>query len=173
MPLVVLEGPPGSTRLDVERMRAAGMTIRDGFRAGTRGSRVVCAGVVAGPADAEAALLTAIAGFGIVVEARAERATIDRLVDDLRRLGPVDHRVARSAPSDDVVPEPSLEARAILRLLAMDLSLAEAASRLGLPRRTADRRIAEARHALGVRRTTEAVARARQLGWLDRPPGEA
>ena len=30
---------------------------------------------------------------GIVVHAIAERAVIDRLVDDLRRLGAVDHRV--------------------------------------------------------------------------------
>jgi hypothetical protein len=39
---------------------------------------------------------------------------------------------------------------------------------LGLARRTADRRLAEARRTLGVSRTTEAIARARRLGWLDR-----
>jgi DNA-binding NarL/FixJ family response regulator len=56
--------------------------------------------------------------------------------------------------------------RALLALLAEGLTLGEAAWQLGLPRRTADRRLADARRALGTDRTAEAIARAKRLGWL-------
>ena len=62
------------------------------------------------------------------------------------------------------------DARAILGLLAEGQSLGEAADILGLSRRTADRRLAEGRRALGVERTTEAIARAQRLGWLEGRP---
>jgi DNA-binding NarL/FixJ family response regulator len=58
------------------------------------------------------------------------------------------------------------DARAILRCLAEGQTLGQAASTLNLSRRTADRRLAEARRALGVERTVEAVSRGRRLGWL-------
>ena len=58
------------------------------------------------------------------------------------------------------------DSRAILALLAEGLTLGEAATELGLSRRTADRRLAAARTALGTNRTTAAIARARALGWL-------
>jgi DNA-binding NarL/FixJ family response regulator len=64
------------------------------------------------------------------------------------------------------------EARAILGLLAEGHSLGEAAHLLGLARRTADRRLLAARRALGVDRTTEAIARARRLGWFGRGGGQ-
>ena len=127
----------------------------------------MCVGVVEDAASAAQALLAVLGGAGLIVEARADRAVIDRLVDDLRRLGSVDHRVVAGAASS-VEPEVSIEARAIIGLLAMGLSLGETARVLGLARRTADRRLAEARRGLGVTRTTEAIARARRLGWLDR-----
>jgi DNA-binding NarL/FixJ family response regulator len=47
------------------------------------------------------------------------------------------------------------------------MTLGQAATELGLSRRTADRRLAEARLALGARRTTEAVVLARQAGWFE------
>ena len=178
VPVVVIEGPPGCTAPEVERLRAAGKRIIDGFRAPAhprRGS--VCVGVVDNEATAVEALLAVLAGAGLVVEARGDRAVIDRFVDDLRRRGPVDHRAAGGTGAG-AAPEPdlSVEARAILGMLAMGLSLGEAAHVLGLARRTADRRLAEARRALGVTRTTEAIAKARRLGWLDpakRPPGRS
>lgn len=166
-PVIVLEGPAGCSRADVEALRARGLVIVEGFRAPARSSRVVCAGVVDGPEAAARALLAVLGGAGVVVEALADRATVDRLVDDLRRRGPVDHRVVTVSAADE--PDVSVEARAILGLLAMGLSLGEAAHMLGLARRTADRRLAEARRSLGVSRTTEAIARARRLGWLERP----
>ena len=165
-PIIVLEGPPGCSRDDVEVLRRRGLQIVDGFRPPLRIVGAVCVGIVDGAEAAARALLAALAGAGIVVEAQADRQTTDRLVDDLRRRGPVDHRVV--TVTTDPGLEISVEARAILSLLAMGLSLGEAAHMLGLARRTADRRLAEARRTLGVSRTTEAIARARRLGWLDR-----
>ena len=166
-PIVVLEGPPGCSHDDVETLRRRGLQIVDGFRPPMRIVGAVCVGTVDGAETAALALLAALAGAGLVVETvGADRQTIDRLVDDLRRRGPVDHRVVTTATAQGL--EISVEARAILSLLAMGLSLGEAAHMLGLARRTADRRLAEARRTLGVERTTEAIARARRLGWLDR-----
>jgi DNA-binding NarL/FixJ family response regulator len=165
--VVVLEGPAGCADGDVEALRARGLMIVDGFRVPAQPAGAICRGVVDGPETAARALLAVLGGAGIVVEASADRATIDRLVDDLRRRGPVDHRVV-AAGAAAAGPDVSVEARAILSLLAMGLSLGEAAHMLGLARRTADRRLAEARRALGVTRTTEAIARARRLGWLER-----
>lgn len=167
VPVIVLEGPPGCSHEDVELLRRRGFVVVDGFRPPIRSAGVVCIGTIDGPEAAAKALLAALGGAGIVVEAQADRPTIDRLVDDLRRRGPVDHRTVADAV-EPMSPEISVEARAILSLLAMGVSLGEAAHMLGLARRTADRRLAEARRTLGVERTTEAIARARRLGWLER-----
>lgn len=165
--MIVVEGPAGCSRQDVEAHRARGLVVVDGFRVPARTAGVVCVGVVDGAESAAKALLAVLGGAGIVVEARADRATIDRLVDDLRRRGPVDHRVVTGRAAL-ATPDISVEARAILSLLAMGVSLGAAAHMLGLSRRTADRRLAEARQSLRVDRTTEAIAVARRLGWLDR-----
>ena len=53
------------------------------------------------------------------------------------------------------------EQRRLLRLLCHGLSVAEAARRLHLSRRTAERRLASARAALGAATNAEAVLRAR------------
>ncbi|HEX5589680.1 MAG TPA: hypothetical protein VFX65_05270 [Candidatus Limnocylindrales bacterium] len=162
-PLVVVEGAGGSIDPDIARALAAGFDVVPGFRRpGPRRRPVVLTGTVSNDAEAVDALLAAIDGAGLIVVATADRSLIDRFVDDLRRLGPVVHRtVVEAAPE-----APPAEARAIIALLAEGLSLGEAAESLGLARRTADRRLAEARRLLGVERTTEAIARARRLGWL-------
>lgn len=161
-PLVVVEGPDVAHEYAVQELTAGGWTIVAGFAPPTRAGRSVRSGQIAERPDAEAALLIALGGEGLVVHARAPRDVIDRLVDDLRRLGPVDHRIGEP----DAAPAIPQEARAILGLLAEGHSLGEAASILGLSRRTADRRLSEGRQALGVERTTEAIARAKRLGWL-------
>ena len=162
-----------TTFIVVEGSEAAlGMAIREvgpgrcaeGFRPPFRPD-TIRTGTVASVADAEAALLAALAGAGLVVRATGGRDVIDRLVDDLRRLGPVDHRIGEP---EDTAEGLDPTARAILGLLAEGHSLGEAATILGLSRRTADRRLADGRRALGVERTTEAIARARRLGWLVR-----
>ncbi|HEY6570246.1 MAG TPA: helix-turn-helix domain-containing protein [Candidatus Limnocylindrales bacterium] len=168
-PLIVIEGPPGTAERAASSLRAAGFDVVAGFRVPIVSDRapstppIVCSGAVADGAGASEALLAAIAGAGILVDAIADRVTVDRLVDDLRRVGPVDHRIVTTQTADPVV---SPESRAILGLLAEGHSLGEAAAALGLSRRTADRRLHEARDALGVARTTEAIARAASLGLL-------
>ncbi len=161
-PLVVVEGPEVAFDYAVQEVTAAGWTVVDGFAPPSRHGTSVRSGPVADRPDAEAALLIALSGEGLVVRATAGREIVDRLVDDLRRLGPVDHRIGEP----DAAPAIPPEAREILGLLAEGHSLGEAATILGLSRRTADRRLAEGRRALGVERTTEAIARAKRLGWL-------
>lgn len=163
-PLVVVEGPTVAHDHAIAELAAAGWTIVDGFAPPMRPGRSVRSGPIGERSDAEAALLIALGGEGLVVLATASRDIIDRLVDDLRRLGPVEHRIGQPETPPPIPPE----ARAILGLLAEGHSLGEAATILGLSRRTADRRLSEGRQALGVERTTEAIARAKRLGWLGR-----
>jgi DNA-binding CsgD family transcriptional regulator len=125
--------------------------------------RVACHGVVATDADAVQALRAAVGGAGVIALAAAPRDTIDRLVDDLRRLGAVEH-VTADVPAPAAVDD---DQRRLLRLLADGWTLGEAAAELGLARRTADRRLGAARRTLGVERTAEALAKARRLGWFD------
>lgn len=164
-PLVVIEAanPDAQAHLRhaLEAARARGWQAVPGFLSAR--PRSVCHGVVAANADAVLALRAALAGSGVVAIASGPRETIDRLIDDLRRFGPVDHVTAdvpaRAGIDDDL--------RRLLRFLADGLTLGEAATELGLSRRTADRRLDAARRLLGAERTAEAIARARQLGWFD------
>jgi DNA-binding CsgD family transcriptional regulator len=88
----------------------------------------------------------------------ASRAHAVALAD----CGPADGRDARGVATS-VGPD----ARALIGRLAAGDTLAEAAHALHLSRRTADRRLAQARRALGVDRTVVAIVWARRLGWLD------
>jgi DNA-binding NarL/FixJ family response regulator len=172
-PLLLVEASPAAPAL-VEagrrRLSDAGWTVVDGLD--TRPARIRAAlhGVVATPRDAASALLAALDGFGLLLVLAADGEVHDRLVDDLRRLGPVEHLDAAGSPAMDDTGPLAEDGRAILALLAEGYTLGEAAHRLALSRRTADRRLAEARDALGVTRTTEAIAVAARRGLL-RPPG--
>jgi DNA-binding NarL/FixJ family response regulator len=164
-PFVVIESANPAAdehaRRAIEVARVAGSRLVAGWLA-PRG-RATCHGVIESERDAILALRAAVAGAHLVVVARTSRETTDRLVDDLRRIGPVEH------VSADVEPPPAVDAvqRRLLSLLAAGWTLGEAAAQLGLARRTADRRLDAARRALGAERTAEALARARQLGWLE------
>lgn len=154
-PLIVVEASARAAAEARREVDAAGWRVVDGWR---NQASVVCAGVVADAGDAAEALLAALAGAGLVLEIRADRELVDRLVDDLRRLGPVEHRTRE--------PEPSLltrEERDLLELLAQGITVGEASKRLHLSRRTADRRLAAARQKLGVVTTAEAVVTAARL----------
>jgi DNA-binding CsgD family transcriptional regulator len=105
-------------------------------------------------AEASAAVLAAVRGAEVVVLATADRAVIDQLCDDLRRLGELDHRIGERS---DAGPELSADERALLAQLIAGRSLGEAARALHLSRRTADRRLASARRALGAASTSEAL----------------
>jgi DNA-binding CsgD family transcriptional regulator len=162
-PIVVVEGPEGAYTHAIAEAEAAGWQIRPGFDASAAsGARIVRSGVVAGAEDAGHALLAVLGGAGLVVHGLAPRDVLDRLLDDLRHVGPVEHRRRLGATGPTLDPD-ELQ---ILRLLSEGWRLGSVATELGLSRRTADRRLASARRALGVERTVEAVSSARRLGLL-------
>ncbi len=163
-PLIVLEGRAGAAEEAAAGFRAAGWEIVAGLRTpAPRGRRIVRTGVVADLAGAADAILAVLDGAGLIVDASADRDVIDRFVDDLRRVGPVEHRDATADRQPSALED---DARSLLALLADGYSLGEAAAELGLSRRTADRRLAAIRSALGADRTAEALVKARRLGWL-------
>jgi DNA-binding NarL/FixJ family response regulator len=163
-PIIVIQGSDADFAAAVAEVRTAGWSISDGFDRQLSGrAGVVCCGEVASADDAAEALMAALAGAGVVILGRAKPEILDHLLGDLRHVGEVEHRRQPSPPPGPV----SGEGRAIMRLLAAGETLGQAARQLGLSRRTADRRLADARRALGAERTAEALARARRLGWLD------
>lgn len=162
-PVIVVEASTGGYERAVAELRAAGWRVIAGFASpGGPGPADVRCGVVASAEDAAEALLAVLAGHGVVVHGVAAREVLDRLLGDLRHVGPVDHRHGPEPPT----PRLDADSMAILTRLAGGDTLGEAAHSLGLSRRTADRRLADARRELGVERTIEAIARARRLGWL-------
>jgi DNA-binding CsgD family transcriptional regulator len=163
-PLVVVEGSDRDLQLAGEELAAAGWSLEPGFSAPHRAGRVVRRGLVTSERLAADALTAAMAGQGLVVRVDAPRDVLDRFLGDLRHLGLVEVWSGPVAATPRLEPED----RAILGLLAEGHTLGEAAALLGLSRRTADRRLARGRLALGARRTTEAIVLARRLGWLRR-----
>ena len=97
-PLIVVEGSVGEAqpRLASARKaaRADGWTLVRGWAAPLTRERVVCHGAVSNADSARRALLAAVAGAGLVVHATADREIVDRFLDDLRRLGPVEHSMS-------------------------------------------------------------------------------
>jgi DNA-binding CsgD family transcriptional regulator len=121
-------------------------------------------GAVTDPASAAQAVLAAVRGCDLVVLGAGERNVIDQLCDDLRRLGRVEHVVG----GENTRPLLAPEERALLARLVAGDTLGEAAKALHVSRRTADRRLASARRALGARTTSEAVVLARRHGITGR-----
>jgi DNA-binding CsgD family transcriptional regulator len=162
-PIIVIDGGDESYSTAVAAARLQGWALTEGFKtAGPARPGGIRHGIVRTAEDAAGAVLAALDGEGLMVLMRAPAEVVDRLLDDLRHLGPVELRRTVQGSSPAVADD----GLAILGLLAAGRSLGEAATQLGLSRRTADRRLAEARRALGAQRTAEAVARARRLGWL-------
>jgi DNA-binding NarL/FixJ family response regulator len=151
-PFVVIEASERAFAHGVRELEHQGFRIVRGWR---QDGSIVCTGEVTNAADAAEALLAAVAGAGLVVHARADRAVIDRLVDDLRRLGPVDHRTGEPDPA----PTLTADERRLLDRLAAGQTLGQAAADLNLSRRTADRRLASARQKLDAATTAEAIVR--------------
>ena len=155
---IVLEQATPSTVEDAAAELATGNSqVVRGWRAGP--GPVVCVGRVANAEDAARAVLAAVGGAQLVVDVDAPREVVDQLCDDLRRIGELDHRVG--PPSGPVL---SKEQRALLELLLSGAALGEAARALHISRRTADRRLAAARSALGAGSTAEALRLAARLG---------
>lgn len=154
-PLVVLEvGTPEDLVAPGDVLRARGWELID--RLGDlplRVERLVCRAVVDEDATASAAVLAASWGAGLLIGVgRLDPVVRDRLVDDLSRIAPLERNLPGSGP--DIHPE----AARLLDALATGITLGEAARDAFLSRRTADRRLADARRALGVASTTQALA---------------
>lgn len=144
----------------------AGWQVVAGWSAGRASTGpVVATGSVVAPADVPDAVLAAVDGAALVIDARADRAVVEELCDELRRLG----RVERRAPETGWVPLAADE-RQLLDLLAGGATLGEAAGRLHLSRRSADRRLAAARERLGVPTVAAAVAARRGRRAAVPPP---
>ena len=159
MRFVVLEDQPSGAVDDVVTEVRGTSHVVSGWRRPAAGGDTLCVGTVANADDAAAAVLCAVSGARLVVHAVADRDVTDRLVDDLRRLGSLDHRIGTREPH--VLGR---DERQLLALLLGGATLGRAASQLHISRRTADRRLANARAALGARSTSEAVAAAARAG---------
>jgi DNA-binding CsgD family transcriptional regulator len=147
--------------LDAERvaLEQAGWAVLKGWSLfpssdwDVRRERVVCCGKVFDEDDAAAAVLAAARGAGLLIMLDVPSEVCERLLDDLRHLGKLEHRTSPDelhAPLND-------EQRGLLQLLAEGKSIVEAAKALYLSRRTATRRLKEIRATLGVSSTSEAL----------------
>lgn len=125
-------------------------------------ARVVVVGELPDLAAAQAALLCAVRGAGLVVGLDPAAPWATGFRDDLRQLAPAE-RAAGPEPVGALTPDQ----RDMLELLAAGNSIAQAARLRFLSLRTANRRVAEAREALGVATTREAV-----LAYVKRRDGQ-
>ena len=151
-PLIVVEGPDEQFRHALREVAAAGWRLLDGWARPPGVIAVVCAGLVTGPDDAAAAVAAVVAGAGAVIHGQGPRRVLDALCDDLRHLGALDHRVgdARVVLDD--------EERRLLDALAGGSSVATAARRLYLSRRTVERRLTRLKERFGVDSSVELLA---------------
>lgn len=115
-------------------------------------ARVVVVGPLPDLAAAQAALLCAVRGAGLVVGLDPAAPWAAGFRADLRSLAPAEQPAAE--PAGDPL---TTDQRDMLELLAAGNSIAHAARLRFLSLRTANRRVAEARDALGVATTREAV----------------
>lgn len=163
----------------VRRLTADGWSVHSGLGVPDEpwdltASRTVVTGPVADDEAVAGAVLAAARGAGVVATADADSPAGQALLADLARIGPV-RRTPRTGDGDGGPPgaEPgpsegdglplTAEQRALLDRLAAGDSIAAAAAAEFLSLRTANRRIAAAREALGVRTTRQAV-----LVWASR-----
>ena len=164
-PYVVIEhvGDPQPVVAEARSEAAAGPWHPiDGFTSAEIGLDTVCIGTVVDAEGAAIAVLAAIHGARLVVVANAPRDVIDRMCDDLRRIGDVDHHLDPSSSQAGHGLNP--DQRAVIGMLLAGANLNQAASALNVSRRTAARRLAEARDALGASSTSETLVIARRNG---------
>ena len=168
-PYVVLP-PGGDVDTTVQEVAQHGWRVCRGFAPpqtpwDLAPARMVAVGVVDGPAAAQAALLCAVRGAGLVAVVDPQRPWAARFLADLGRLAPaatpgavgLAGGLAAGQPAGSEPSPLTAEQRDLLDLLADGRSIAQAARLRYLSLRTANRRVAEARAALGVSTTREAV----------------
>jgi hypothetical protein len=163
-PRYVLPSTADATAV-LRRLTRAGWQAREGFALAEPGwdmtaAKLVLYGRVPDLETVRLAVLAAARGAGVVAIADAAGDVGRALLGDLGRIGPV-HRDPDPPPEDgagpDGVGQLVPEQRALLERLANGETIAAAAAAEFLSLRTANRRIAQARDALGVRTTREAV----------------
>jgi DNA-binding CsgD family transcriptional regulator len=162
-PLVVVEADDAHCDAVRVLLLRAGWTL-SGEPSDAKAGLVVWEVTVRTAEDASRAVLAAVDGAGLLVRARADRDITDRLCEDLRRIGALQHHTG-----DTPIPLAALiddDQLTLLTLLSSGLTLGQAAQRLAISRRTADRRLAEARTRLGVLTTAQAVRVAREAHLL-------
>lgn len=145
-----------------QELRATGWRILHGWRPPLVvgwtlvQDRIVCLGEIRGRADAADAVVMAARGAGVLAIVRCDPATLALLVDDLRQLDEPELDLELTASTSTALDADQL---GILRLVASGATVTEAAQALHLSRRTAARRLADARKRLGVATTVEAASR--------------
>jgi DNA-binding CsgD family transcriptional regulator len=125
------------------------------------GEPLVWVTTVNGPDELEPVLFGITRGVDAVICARLDPGPARELVDDLRRIATV-----RLPGEPGPTPDLTAEHAALLGAIAAGCSLEEAAARASVSRRTAARRLAQARATLGVHTTVEAARLAAELGLL-------
>ena len=156
-PLIVLEdlGALAALRIKLER---AGWRTQNGWSLpdgnwDLSGQRLVCVGAVADQPALEAALLAAARGAGLIVP--MPPVPPDLFLEDLARIGTVERRAGRGGPFD-------AETVDLIEALVAGRSVADAAQDALVSLRTAHRRLAAARSALGVRTNRELLSEYRR-----------
>lgn len=153
-PVVLLPEDRSSTR----RPDVPGWRARDGFDLpdapwDLAPRRWLCVGSVSDATEAEAAIQALSRGVGLAIVLGLTGELRLRTLEDLHRLGDL----APGAGADQPVLDP--DHRALLDALAQGMTVTGAARSLHVSRRTANRRLAEARELLGVTSTAEAISR--------------
>ena len=157
----VVSGPDALAAAEQQLRRAAWVT-RHGWTLPARPwshrlTKVVCLGAVTDEPSAAEALLACARAAGVVADiGGCPEPLRTAFVDDLARLALAP--VPGSRPPTPRLPL-NPEQLALLRLVADGAAVPEAADALFLSRRTAERRMASIRTALGVASTAAAVAR--------------
>lgn len=149
-PLIVLEDPSGLAGLRA-KLERSGWRTQDGWSLpesdwDVRALGIVCCGRLVDAAALQDALLAGARGAGLIIT--TPPAPPDAFLEDLARIGAVERRAARGDPFD-------AETVDLLRELAAGKSLAQAAADVLISLRTAHRRLAAARTALGVKTNRE------------------
>jgi DNA-binding NarL/FixJ family response regulator len=171
VPRYVVANSPDATTV-LRRLARAGWHTREGYALpeptwDVTAAKLVLFGKVTDLDTAELAVLAAARGAGIVAIADVATDIGRALMADLSRVGAVQNDPGADEDDDEDHETLIPEQRALLERLAAGETIAAAAAAEFLSLRTANRRIAEAREALGVRTTREAV-----LAYLrNRRPG--
>ena len=155
---IILVSEDGSLETASNEAAALGWSTLRGFRLDERtwdvtDERVVCVGSVATFDDVNLALLAVVRGAGLVARVSDDGEVRRRLNDNLRHLG----RIEQRSHSNGEAAALSVDQIELCRMLGRGMNLADAAQAMHVSRRTAARRLRDARESLGVATSREAV----------------